>query len=37
LSLLESKASTEAKAANGKNGAAETIAVPPVEEPHVRD
>jgi phosphate starvation-inducible protein PhoH and related proteins len=37
LSLLEGKAATETKTANGKNGAAETIAIPPVEEPHVRD
>jgi len=37
LSLLEGKAATETKTANGKNGAAEIIAAPPVEEPHVRD
>jgi phosphate starvation-inducible protein PhoH and related proteins len=36
LSLLEGKASTETKAANGKNGAVESSA-PPLEEPRVRD
>jgi phosphate starvation-inducible protein PhoH and related proteins len=37
LSLLESKASTETKSANGRNGAADGSAAPPLEEPHVRD
>src|SRR6266536_2426670 len=37
LSLLEGKAATETKTANGKNGAAEGSAAPPLEEPHVRD
>jgi phosphate starvation-inducible PhoH-like protein len=36
LSLLESKAATETKTANGKNGAVENIAAPPLEEPRVR-
>ena len=37
LSLLEAKAGTETKAANGKNGAAEGSAAPPLEEPRGRD
>jgi hypothetical protein len=37
LSLLEGKAGTETKAANGKNGAAQGSAAPPLEEPRVRD
>ncbi|MBZ5657633.1 MAG: PhoH family protein [Acidobacteriia bacterium] len=37
LSLLENKAGTETKAANGKNGAAEAGATRSLEEPRVRD
>ena len=37
LSLLEGKPGTESKAANGKNGGAESNSLPPLEEPHVRD
>jgi phosphate starvation-inducible protein PhoH and related proteins len=37
LSLLDGKAATETKAPNGKNGAAEIVAAPPLEEPQVRD
>jgi len=37
LSLLEGKAGTETKTANGKNGAAEGSVAPSLEEPRVRD